>query len=110
MAESVVGGAGANGSMAPAPLVTVAVCQLGPVLGQVAVNLRKVEVAVRDAAEAGARVVVLPELVTTGYVFESVGQARGLAERLDGPSLRVITTDRKSTRLNSSHAHISHSV
>ena len=92
MAESVVGGAGANGSMAPAPLVTVAVCQLGPVLGQVAVNLRKVEVAVRDAAEAGARVVVLPELVTTGYVFESVGQARGLAERLDGPSLRVITT------------------
>jgi 5-aminopentanamidase len=78
--------------MVPAPLVTVAVCQMGPVLGQVAANLRKVEVAVLAAAEAGGQVVVLPELVTTGYVFESVGQARGLAERVDGPSLRAITT------------------
>jgi predicted amidohydrolase len=76
----------------PASLVTVAVCQMGPVLGQIAANLRKVEVAVLGTAEVGAQVVVLPELVTTGYVFEPVGQARGLAERVDGPSLGAITT------------------
>jgi predicted amidohydrolase len=76
--------------MATAPDVTVAACQLGPVLGEVTANLRKVETAVRGAAGNGAQVVVLPELVTSGYVFESVEEARGLAERVDGPSLRAI--------------------
>jgi predicted amidohydrolase len=91
MSESVVGGAGADRSVAPAPDVIVAVCQLDPVLGEVTANLRKVETAVTTSAGNGAEVVVLPELVTTGYVFESVEEARGLAERVDGPSLRAIT-------------------
>jgi 5-aminopentanamidase len=82
--------AGADRSTAPAPAVTVAVCQLAPVLGQVAANLRSLQVAVLDAARAGAQVVVLPELVTTGYVFESVQEARALAERVDGPCLNAI--------------------
>jgi predicted amidohydrolase len=86
-----VKGAGAKSSTAPAPLVTVAVCQLGPVLGEVSANLRTVEVAVLRAVDDGARVVVLPELVTTGYVFNSAQEARGLAERVDGPSLQAIT-------------------
>jgi predicted amidohydrolase len=87
----VVDGAGAGGSMAPALVVTVAACQLGPVLGEVAANLSQVEVAVRHAVGAGAEVVVLPELVTTGYAFESAQEVRGLAERVDGPSLQAIT-------------------
>jgi len=78
--------------MAPALVVTVAACQLGPVLGEVAANLRQVEAAVLVAVGAGAEVVVLPELVTTGYVFGSVQEARGLAEPVDGPSLQAITT------------------
>jgi predicted amidohydrolase len=90
VSEPVVGGAGANGSTAPAPLVTVTACQLGPVLGEVAANLHKVEVAVALAAGAGAEVVVLPELVTTGYAFDSAQEARGLAEHVEGPSLRTI--------------------
>ena len=60
-------------------------------LGEVAANLGKVETAVTVSAGNGAEVVVLPELVTTGYVFESAQEARGLAERIDGPSLRAIT-------------------
>jgi predicted amidohydrolase len=91
VSESVVGGAGAERSRAPAPHVTVAVCQLGPVLGEVKANLGRVEAAVLRAAGAGAEVVVLPELVTTGYVFGSGREARGLAERVSGPSLGVIT-------------------
>jgi 5-aminopentanamidase len=78
-------------SVAPAPDVTVAVAQLAPVLGEVTANLRTVEAAVRLAAGSGAEVVVLPELVTTGYVFESVEQVRGLAERVAGHSLHAIT-------------------
>lgn len=91
MSDSVVGGAGAKGSTASAPLVTVAACQLGPELGEVSANLHKVDVAVTLAAESGAKVVVLPELVTTGYAFESTQEARGLAERVDGRSLMAVT-------------------
>jgi predicted amidohydrolase len=85
------GGVGATGSLAPARVVTVAACQIGPVIGEVAANLATIEVAVRRAAGAGAQVVVLPELVTTGYVFESVHEARALAESADGPSLHAIS-------------------
>lgn len=90
MSGSVVGGAGAIRSGAPAPDVTVAACQLAPALGDIAANLRMIQTAATNAARNGADVVVLPELVTTGYVFESVEEARGLAERVDGPSLRAI--------------------
>jgi 5-aminopentanamidase len=76
--------------MAPAPVVTVAACQLAPVLGQVGANLANVEAAVLGAVGGGAQVVVLPELVTTGYVFESAHQGRALGERADGRSLGVI--------------------
>lgn len=76
--------------MAPAPVVTVAACQLAPVLGHVAANLANVEAAVLAAVGAGAQVVVLPELVTTGYVFESAHQVADLGERADGRSLGVI--------------------
>lgn len=90
MTKPVVGGAGADSSTTPAPIVTVAACQLGPVFGEVAANLHKVEVAVRLAAGTGATVVVLPELVTTGYMFQSARESRGLAEPVDGPSLGAI--------------------
>lgn len=33
--------------------------------------------------------VVLPELATSGYVFESVAEAKACAEAPDGPSLRA---------------------
>ena len=82
--------AGAGGSPAPACGVTVAVCQLGPVFGQVGANLAAVQDGVLAAAGAGAAVVVLPELVTTGYAFEYAQEARTLAERADGPCLGAI--------------------
>jgi predicted amidohydrolase len=56
--------------------VDVACVQLAPVVGAYEAN----QAAVRDAiARAGADVVVVPELATSGYVFESVEEARSLA-------------------------------
>jgi predicted amidohydrolase len=41
--------------------------------------------AVRNAARSGARLVVLPELVTSGYVFDSADEARSVAVPPDHP-------------------------
>jgi predicted amidohydrolase len=66
----------------------VAVCQIAPVLGDVEGNLARATAAVRAAAAEGARVVVLPELFTTGYVFLHADEVRPLAEPVGGPTLR----------------------
>jgi predicted amidohydrolase len=68
--------------------VRVACAQLAPTVGDLEDNRRLAREAVREAVAAGARVVVLPELVTSGYVFESVEEARSCAEPADGPALR----------------------
>ena len=44
---------------------------------------------VRDAAREGARLVVVPELATSGYVFSSLQEARAWAEPLDGRTVTL---------------------
>lgn len=67
--------------------VVVAVCQLEVSLADVEGNVRRAVAAVTGAVERGAGLVVLPELVTTGYVFRDRDELRPLAERLSGPSV-----------------------
>lgn len=67
--------------------VVVAVCQLEVSLGDVEGNVRRAVAAVTDACERGAGLVVLPELVTTGYAFSGPDELRPLAEPLSGPSV-----------------------
>jgi predicted amidohydrolase len=43
---------------------------------------------VREAVASGADLVVLPELCTSGYMFESAEEARSLAQPADGPALQ----------------------
>ncbi len=69
------------------PSATVAVCQLAPVIGDVEGNVAKAVEAIREACERGAGLVVLPELITTGYVFADRDELRTLAEPLTGPSV-----------------------
>jgi predicted amidohydrolase len=76
----------AIGSLNPLP-VQIACAQLAPVFGDVHGNRARAARAVRDAARDGARLVVLPELCTTGYVFADEAEARELGEPADGPSL-----------------------
>ncbi|MCQ4209193.1 nitrilase-related carbon-nitrogen hydrolase [Streptomyces longispororuber] len=66
---------------------TVACAQLALGVGDVAANLAAAEEAIEAAAGAGARVVVLPELANSGYVFASAAEARALAEPVEGPTV-----------------------
>jgi predicted amidohydrolase len=68
--------------------VVVACCQIAPTVGDLDGNRRLTREAVAEAVAAGARLVVLPELATSGYVFESPEEARACAEPPDGPALR----------------------
>ena len=53
--------------------------QMAPVLGDLAGNAERTTAAITDAVADGADVVVLPELVTSGYVFETVEEVRSVA-------------------------------
>jgi predicted amidohydrolase len=57
----------------------VVCCQLAPVVGQLQDNLEAISAALAGVAEDGADVVVLPELATSGYCFESLDEARACA-------------------------------
>src|SRR4051794_41500720 len=63
--------------------IAVASVQLAPVLGDYAGNQARVLSAVARAAAAGASVVVVPELATSGYAFSSVEEARAVARPAD---------------------------
>lgn len=67
----------------------IAVAQLELRVGEPAANLTAADRAITRAAEAGADVVVLPELANSGYLFRDREEAVGLAEPLDGPSVRA---------------------
>ena len=67
--------------------VRVACHQLAPAVRELEANRERALAAIDAAAGAGAQVVVLPELVTSGYVFADAAEARSLAEPADGPTL-----------------------
>lgn len=69
----------------------VACCQLAPKIGDLAYNRTLTERAIRSAAYQGAQVVVLPELVQSGYLFADRSEALSLAETVEGPTLRLWT-------------------
>jgi N-carbamoylputrescine amidase len=72
------------------PLLQVSCIQFEPVIGDVAGNLARSCALIREAAASGTRLIVLPELANTGYVFETLEEVRGLAEPApDGPSART---------------------
>jgi predicted amidohydrolase len=59
--------------------VVVAVAQLALTVGDSGANRQAASAAVAEAAAAGARLVVLPELSDSGYVFAGADEARVLA-------------------------------
>jgi len=68
-------------------MTVIAACQLAPTLGDPAANRDKVAAVVGQAVGRGAELVVLPELVSSGYAFADRAEAWELAEEVDGPTL-----------------------
>jgi predicted amidohydrolase len=67
--------------MSEAP-VKIACIQMEPVVGKKDENVKRSVELVQQAAAHGARLVVLPELCNSGYVFESREEAFALAEEI----------------------------
>lgn len=65
--------------------VSIGLVQVGTQPLDVAANRSIVESLVKQAFRAGAQIVILPELATTGYSSDEV-QLRSAAEPLDGPT------------------------
>jgi len=63
-------------------VVTVAAVQFCPVWGDRAANIAKSLELIGRAADAGAQIIVLPELCSTGYVLNSRAEAYALAEEV----------------------------
>lgn len=59
--------------------------QIAPRIGEQEATLRGCEAAIGQAATAGAEVIVLPELATCGYVFDSPQEARAAALHRGSP-------------------------
>ncbi|QUY49858.1 nitrilase family protein [Serratia plymuthica] len=67
----------------------VACCQLAPRIGEPDYNRQISTQAIRNAAQRGANIIVLPELVNSGYVFQDRAEAAALSEPCDGPSISL---------------------
>jgi predicted amidohydrolase len=69
-------------------MTRIAVQQLEPVVGDLEHNRALALAAIREGLGAGAEIVVLPELVTSGYVFRSPDEAAAVAIDPDHELLR----------------------
>ena len=66
-------------------MTRIACCQLDPVLGDLPGNEARISAAISAAVNAGADIVVLPELATSGYMFTDAAEARAAALSADSP-------------------------
>ena len=66
-------------------MVKIACRQLAPEMADLAANVELTVASIREAVSTGARLVVLPELILTGYMFESPGEARSVAITAEHP-------------------------
>jgi 5-aminopentanamidase len=60
-------------------MIRIACCQFAPTIGDLAANEAAIEHQISSAVAAGADVIVLPELATSGYMFDDPDEARGVA-------------------------------
>ena len=80
---------------------TVACLQFEPVVGELAENIRKGAEMIERAADAGAQLIVLPELCDSGYVFETREEAYALSGTAeDSAALRVWSDLARQRRLH----------
>ncbi len=69
----------------------IAGVQMDVSLGQIDANLEKMAVMLRQTSAAGAHLTVFPECAATGYCFESLSEARSVAQPIPGPITQAMT-------------------
>ena len=68
--------------------IRIGCAQVSPKVGDLEGNRRLAKTAVRNLAVGfESRIVVLPELMSSGYVFDSMEEARSCGEPTDGPTI-----------------------
>ncbi|SIT72877.1 Predicted amidohydrolase [Ectothiorhodosinus mongolicus] len=67
------------------PSFRAAVVQTLASLGDVQENIRLLEHYTLEAKRQGAKLIVFPECMNSGYLFDDIAHARQIAEPLDGP-------------------------
>lgn len=72
------------------PVFRAAVVQTLAELGDIPANIALVRSYVEEAVRQGAQLVVFPECMNSGYLFDSLEHAREIAEPLDGEYPRAI--------------------
>lgn len=72
--------------------VTIALAQVNPCVGDIAGNAALVRARAREAADAGARVVLFPEMVMTGYPIEDLA-LRASFQRAAEAAVRSLAVD-----------------
>ncbi len=65
-------------------IVRVACIQMRPEVGALESNVASSATYIREAAAAGAKLIVLPELCNSGYVFQDMDEALALSEPVPG--------------------------
>ena len=64
--------------------------QLAPRVGDLEWNRNHMKSAIRQVAALDTQIVLMPELVSSGYVFDTVEEARSCGESADGPSVSML--------------------
>lgn len=72
-------------------MTRIACAQLAPRIGDVDANLAAAAAAITAAVSAGAEIVVLPELMTSGYMFDDADEARAAALSADARAFSAWT-------------------
>jgi predicted amidohydrolase len=72
---------------------TIAAVQMDCRLGDRTGNLAAIRAKLREAAQNGARLIIFPECILSGYCFSSADEARSSAEPLPGPTTDAIAAD-----------------
>ena len=71
----------------------VAVAQIEPMLGDRERNLESALAQMREAASAGAELLVLPECALSGYMFADAAEALPFAEQIPGPATEALASE-----------------
>ncbi len=71
----------------------IAAVQMACKLADIAANREAIRASLREAAAQGARLIVFPECILSGYGFNSIEEAWPHAETLPGPTTTILAND-----------------